>query len=119
MIFSMPLRWLLPLALLLALTGSSVAAADDNTPMPPAPAGIAVDGDSNVYVTDYGLDRVLKFAGDGTLVSQWGSSGSAPAQFSAPFGIAVDSGSVYVVDQLNSRVQKFATDGTPVSAWGS
>ncbi len=112
-------------ALLLAALGFSLAvglvlAADEPAPSSPAPAGIAVDpSDGSVYVSDYALDRVLKFGSDGTLLAQWGGSGSALGQFSAPFGVAVGEGSVYVVDQLNGRIQKFATDGTPVGAFGS
>jgi DNA-binding beta-propeller fold protein YncE len=108
------------LAALVASTWVSVAlAAPDSAPISPAPAGIAVDSDGNVYVSDYALDRVVKFASDGTLLSQWGTSGAAAGQFSAPFGIAVDDHTLYVVDQLNSRVQKFATDGTVLGAWGA
>ena len=84
----------------------------------PAPAGIAVDVDGNVYVSDYALDRVLKLGSDGTLLAQWGGSGSSPGQFSAPFGVAVDERTLYVVDQLNSRVQKFGSDGTVLAGWG-
>src|SRR5262245_66315466 len=89
-------------------------------PDAPAPAGIAVDLDGNVYVSDYAFDRIVKFAPDGTVVGQWGAPGSAPGQFNGPFGLAIDaSNALYVVDQLNSRIQKFATDGTPLGAWGS
>jgi sugar lactone lactonase YvrE len=98
---------------------SPVFAAETGAPTTPAPAGIAVDGDGNVYVTDYALDRVVKFAPDGTVLGQWGNSGNGPGQFSSPFGVAVDGGNVVVVDQLNNRVQRFASDGTLLSAFGS
>src|ERR1051326_4486554 len=99
---------------------SPAFAADSDAPSAPAPAGIAIDGDGNVYVTDYALDRVVKFGPDGSVLGQWSGSGSSPGQFSGPFGVAVDSSNtVYVVDQLNNRVQRFATDGTLLSAWGT
>src|SRR5207248_3319570 len=106
-------------ALLISLSAGGVAAVEPGSPSQPAPAGIAVDTDGSVYVSDYALDRILKFASDGTVAAQWGGSGSAPGQFSAPFGVAVDEHVVYVVDQLNGRVQKFAPDGTPLAAWGT
>ena len=98
---------------------SPVFAANTDAPPVPAPAGIAVDADGNVYVTDYALDRVVKFAPDGTVLAQWGSSGSGPGQFSSPFGVAVDGSNVVVVDQLNNRVQRFATDGSLQGAFGT
>jgi tripartite motif-containing protein 71 len=100
---------------------ASVAFADERAaPSPPAPAGIAVDSDGNVFVSDYGLDRILKFAPDGSLLTQWGGSGSALGQFSSPFGVALDSSNtLYVADQLNNRVQRFASDGTALGAWGA
>src|SRR5215216_2148108 len=117
MIVSKVMRALLLAALLVSLVGGSVMAAEE--PLAPAPAGIAVDADGDVYVTDYALDRVLKFGPDGSVIAQWGSSGNAVGQFSAPFGIAIDERTVYVVDQLNARVQKFAADGTPLTSFGS
>src|SRR3954467_720348 len=93
------MRPLLLAALLVSLTaGSTLADADESSP---APAGIAVDSDGSVYVSDYATDRVLKFGADGTVLQQWGGSGTALGQFSAPFGVAVDDRTVYVVDQLN------------------
>ncbi|HET6316972.1 MAG TPA: NHL repeat-containing protein [Chloroflexota bacterium] len=111
------MRALLLVALLLVVTSAGVLAESDQST--PAPAGIAVDSDGAVYVSDYAMDRVLKFGPDGTLLLQWGASGSGLGQFSAPFGLAVDDHTVYVVDQLNGRVQKFASDGTSLGAWGS
>ena len=50
---------------------------------------------------------------DGSVLAQWGTSGSGVGQFNAPFGVAVDgSNTVFVVDQLNNRVQRFQADGT-------
>src|SRR5208282_3664454 len=66
------------------------------------PWGVAVDSSGNVYVVDYGNNRVEKFTSSGTFVTQWGSYGSensGPGQFNLPSGVAVDSsGNVYVTD---------------------
>src|SRR5947209_5816928 len=96
------------------------SAAEQASPSQPAPAGIAVDGEGNVYVSDYALDRLVKFGPDGSVLAQWGSSGNALGQFNAPFGVALDEhNTLYVVDQLNNRVQRFGPDGSAMAAWGA
>ena len=90
------------------------------------PFGVAVDSSGNVYVADYGNNRVEKFTGTGTYLSQLGcptgacSSGSGNGQFNEPSGVAVDSsGNVYVTDFQNNRVEKFTSTGLFVTKWGS
>ena len=105
------------------------------------PEGIAVDRSTgNVYVADFGNDRVVVFGADGGFIRafgwgvkagdtsaagldncttatgcQAGFAGSAPGQFDGPTRIAVDNFSlehdVYVYDEGNSRVQKFTPSG--------
>src|SRR5690242_16961116 len=58
------------------LAAQRAFAADGQAPSPPAPAGIAVDSDGNVYVSDYAFDRIVKFAPDGSIQTQWGGSGA-------------------------------------------
>ena len=83
------------------------------------PWGVAVDSSGNVYVADYGNDRVEKFTSSGTFVTQWGSVGSGPGQFVVPVGVAVDSsGNVYVADTGNNRVQKFTGSGSFITQCG-
>jgi hypothetical protein len=84
------------------------------------PAGVAVDGTGNTYVTDYSAHRVQKFDSTGAFVAKWGSEGSGDGQFAYPVGVAVDgAGNVYVADTQNHRVQKFDSAGTFVAKWGS
>jgi serine/threonine protein kinase, bacterial len=68
------------------------------------PTGVAVDAVGNLYVVDFGNDRVLKLAA--------GSSTQAVLPFTGvddPSGVAVDTaGNVYVTDRKNSRVVKLA-----------
>ena len=111
--------WGLLVAWLALLVPGVAFAQDAPAPNPPAPAGLTVDGEGAVYVTDYTYDRVVKFGADGSVLQEWGSSGSGSGQFDAPFGICVDDhGAIYVVDQLNNRIQKFAADGSAQMAWG-
>ena len=70
------------------------------------PAGVAVSGAGEVYVTDYNNNRVQVFRADGTFVRTWGSLGTANGQFNYPVGVAVSgAGEVYVADYSNNRVQ--------------
>src|ERR1039457_3671828 len=83
-------------------------------------AGVAVDSSNNVYVTDEKNIRVVKFASNGTYLSQWGSAGTNNGQFENPGGIAVDgSNNVYAGDFVNDRVEKFDSNGNYLTKWGS
>jgi len=82
------------------------------------PRGLALDGDGNLWVTDTGNKRVLKFDPEGVLLGQWGGAGAEPGQFLEPVGIAIDvQGNIYVADVWNHRVQKFSSDFTPIAQW--
>jgi DNA-binding beta-propeller fold protein YncE len=83
------------------------------------PEYIALDRDGKIYVSDNYNDRVVKFASDGTYLTQWGSIGSGDGQFIGPCGIAVDSSNnVYVADG-NNRIKKFDGNGNYLAQWGS
>ncbi|MBI2384660.1 MAG: sigma-70 family RNA polymerase sigma factor [Elusimicrobia bacterium] len=53
------------------------------------------------------------------LIAAWGTSGSGPAQFREPMGIAIDGqGNVYAADSRNRRVQKLSPDGRFLAEFG-
>ena len=82
--------------------------------------GIATDASGDVYVTDYGNNRVEEFSPTGTYLRQFGSAGLGAGQFSAPTGIAVDSsGNVWVLNTHGVLVQKFSATGAYISGFGS
>jgi streptogramin lyase len=84
------------------------------------PRGIAVDGSGNVYVADWGNNRIQKFNASGAYLTQWGGSGTGDGQFDRPYGVAVDSsGNVYATDIYNNRIQKFSSSGTYLTQWNS
>ncbi|MGH9983072.1 MAG: hypothetical protein ACRD8W_03850 [Nitrososphaeraceae archaeon] len=71
-----------------------------------------VDSEGNVYVADYGNDRIQKFENDGNFITKWGAPGEAVRQFDGPTGLGVDlNDNKYVIDTNNHRIQKFSDDG--------
>jgi uncharacterized protein (TIGR03663 family) len=84
-----------------------------------APAGLAVDGEGNLYVADSGNHRIQKFDGDGHFLGVLGTAGGGEGQFNEPWGVAVDSkGNIYVADTWNHRIQKFDSNFRFQKAWG-
>ena len=86
------------------------------------PGGIAVDASGNLYVADWGNERVRRVDPTGliTTIAGTGSAGysgdggpATDAQFSGPNEVAVDgAGNVYVADFRNGAVRKI--DGAGV-----
>ena len=83
------------------------------------PTGVAVDGDDNVYVADYGNHTIRKIspAGEVTTFAGIGSPGSADgtgtsAEFDSPRAVALDTdGNIYVADALNHAIRKITPSG--------
>ncbi|HIM49197.1 MAG TPA: 6-bladed beta-propeller, partial [Dehalococcoidia bacterium] len=72
------------------------------------PQGLAIDGEGNVYVSEYGNDRIQVFDPQGRFLRKWESEGNGDGEFSQPQGLAIDSdGDVYVSDQGNHRILVF------------
>jgi len=87
------------------------------------PHGLTIDCEDNIWVTDVGEERVLKFSDAGDLllvVGEKGVPGLDGQHFNRPTDIAVTpAGEFYVSDGYgNSRVAKFAADGTFLFDWG-
>jgi streptogramin lyase len=85
-----------------------------------APWGIAIDQSTgNIYVSDFGNNRLEKFSSSGALLATIGTKGSGEGQLLAPRGIVLDSsGNVWVADSGNYRVEGFSPAGTPNGAFG-
>lgn len=86
------------------------------------PTDVAWDKAGNIYITD-GIgttNRVAKFDKDGKFLTQWGSTGNTPGQFSGVKSIAVSAtGDVFVADAGNKRIQVFDGDGKFKSEFGN
>ena len=74
------------------------------------PAGVAVDQDDNIYVSDYGNSSILKFNKEGKLMKVVGQKGTQPGEFSDPSLIKVINDKLYVCDRGNYRVQILNTE---------
>jgi tripartite motif-containing protein 71 len=84
------------------------------------PRGVAVDSQGNYFVTDTYNQRVLKYAPDGTFLTQWGTRGRDEFAFNYPRMIAIDptDDSVVVADTDNHRIKKYDNDGNFVCQAG-
>jgi len=83
-----------------------------------APFGVAVDSAGNVYVAEYGSNRIRKIDTSGKITTAAGDGnqgfagdGGAPnkVEMSLPTSVVVDSsGNLYFADSLNNRIRKLA-----------
>ena len=106
--------------LLMTLGRPGVAGNDLETFNGPSDILIAPNGD--IFIADgHGGDtnaRIVKFSRNGKFIKTWGKKGSAPGEFDAPHGLAMDStGRLFVADRSNSRIQIFVQDGTFLAEW--
>ena len=84
----------------------------------PTKIGLAPNGD--VLVTDELQNRVRWFTPEGTLVLEFGTTGSGPGQFSSLKDVVASDTELFVSDAANHRVQVFSIQPTAVQhqSWG-
>lgn len=74
------------------------------------PLDVIVGNDGNVYVADFGNERVDVFTKQGTFVESFGDEGAG--QLNGPVSLATDSAAeILVADQVAERVERFSADG--------
>jgi len=87
------------------------------------PAGLAVDGAGNLYIADYGNNRIRKVdaatqniftvAGAGTAGYKGDGGQALTALLSSPNGVAIDGkGDLYIGDYANNRIRRVTSSGT-------
>ncbi|MEO5776965.1 MAG: T9SS type A sorting domain-containing protein [Flavobacterium sp.] len=91
------------------------------------PAGMAVDAVDNLYVADYGNNKIRKITPDGTVstFAGTGNIGSTDgnvtiAEFNGATGVCVDSfGNVFVADYYNNKIRKIDALGEVTTIAGN
>jgi trimeric autotransporter adhesin len=93
------------------------------------PLGTAVDAAGNLYIADFGNQRVRKVtttgvistvAGTGVIGFSGDGGPAVNAQLNSPESIAFDSaGSLYIADSYNRRVRKISADGVITTVAGN
>lgn len=104
--------------------GAPANLAEVNTPY-----GVAADAAGNVYIADYGNNRIRKIDASGIISTIagtgtpgfFGDGGAATAaQLYGPRGIAVDAaGNVFFSDYANNRIRKISTSGVITTVAGN
>lgn len=94
---------------------------------PPAPYGITLDSNNDIYVADIGYHRILRYNANLLPTPEptmtWGEYGTADLsvipQLDKPQGMAIDAaGNIYVTDTGNNRMQRFDQTGGGQVKWG-
>ena len=81
------------------------------------PAGIAIDGIDNIYVTS--KHKLQKFTSSGELIKCVGQEGRKEGEFDDPRGVTLYNNQVYVCDRNNNHIQVFDLDLNFVRSIGS
>jgi DNA-binding beta-propeller fold protein YncE len=77
-----------------------------------SPAGVLIDDQNQVYVADYGNNRIQVFSQDGRFLRSFGRTGSGESELYHPYELALSSdGLLAVSDYGNNRIQVFDRDG--------
>ena len=76
------------------------------------PWGVTVAPNGDLYIADWGNDRIQRFSPDCEFIAAYGNSGRGDGELLRPSGVAIDErGYMYVSDWGNERVQVFDSDG--------
>lgn len=86
------------------------------------PTAIAFHPDGRVLIPDTHNSRILEYTREGTLLTQWGSFGTAEDQFIYPTGITLGPDNEFIVSEYGTgaeRIHVFDTERRFLRQWGS
>ncbi len=84
------------------------------------PRGIVWDKKGNLFVADFGNNRIVRFDYRFTFQTAYGTKGSGPGEFDNPCAVTVGpDGNLYVADTWNGRVQVLTREGSFVRQFGA
>jgi tripartite motif-containing protein 71 len=70
-----------------------------------SPRDIAINQKGELYIADYGNDRIVKLDSNFAVIGEYGGFGGANASLNGPLSAALDNASnLYIVDSGNSRI---------------
>ena len=83
------------------------------------PYYVALDRATTCYVTDDNNNRVLKFAGNGTYLTQWGSLAPTTASSNIPKALRWTAATMFMwLMQTTTAIEKFDGSGNYLTQWG-
>ena len=123
------IRKITPGGVVTTFAGSGAASETDGTGISATfnrPIGIAVDLNGNIYVADYGGNKIRKITPSGVVTTLAGSGvkgtadgTGAQASFFEPEGIAIDaSGNLYIADTGNDLIREITPAGKVITIAG-
>ncbi|MBN1938425.1 MAG: NHL repeat-containing protein [Candidatus Aminicenantes bacterium] len=76
------------------------------------PFDLCLDSEGNIYITESGNSRVLKYSPEGALLTSFGRHGQGPGEFQIMGGVAVDDeGRLYITDRTTNRLKVLSPEG--------
>jgi hypothetical protein len=83
------------------------------------PSNFIIDGKGNIFVSNIGNNRVIKYDIDGNFLGSFGGSGDTIGSFVKPKGVALSpEGFIFVVDGGSNVVQLFDDKFRPLTYFG-
>ena len=131
-LFNNRIRKIAPDGTTTTIAGSGVAGNNDGPALSAqfyAPQGLAVDGQGNIFVADYGNSLIREIVAASNTVKTYAGNGYVgyvdgdavkTAEFNGPSGVAIDaSGNLFVTDRNNNVVRKITSAGVVSTVAGT